>query len=129
MHPQAVSEVEDRITSLGTQVERDEVTDLLTVDREFTVSVVLARCHVPGAGQLRWKVRFDTSLFPDITVVVRLDKENRVARDYYVLPRLDFCASKLSIAECNAIELDGYRHDTLAHLYSLTERVPFRRAA
>lgn len=129
MHPQVVTETQERIAQLGAEVVRHEATDLLTIDDEFTLSIVLARCHVPTAGQYRWKVRFDTSLFPDITVLVRLDHDNRAALDYYVLPRLDFCASKLSLTDRNAMELDGYRFDSLQYLYSLTERVPFRRAA
>ncbi len=129
MHPQVVAEAQGRIAELGTDVVRDKATDLLTVDGEFTLSLVLARCHVPVVGQYRWKVRFDASLFPDITVVVRLDHDNRAALDYYVLPRLDFFAGKLNLAEKNAIELDGYRFDTLDYLYSLTARVAFRRAA
>lgn len=129
MHPQVVAETQERIGQLGAEVERHKATDLLTIDDEFTLSIVLARCHVPVAGQYRWKVRFDTSLFPDITVLVRLDYENRAALDYYVLPRLDFYASKLSLTDKNAIELDSYRFDSLEYLYSLTERVPLRRAA
>ena len=41
-------------------------------------------------GGNHWKVRFDTSLLPDITVAVRLDHANSAALDYYLLPRLDF---------------------------------------
>lgn len=40
-------------------VERDPATDLLTVNREFTVSLVLARCQLLDNGRRRWKVRFD----------------------------------------------------------------------
>ena len=65
------------------------ITDLLTINREFTASIVIVRCQETGAGSLRWHVRFDTGLSPDITVAVRMDPENRIARDYYLLPRVD----------------------------------------
>jgi hypothetical protein len=48
-------------------------------------------------GRRRWKVRFDTSLAPDITVAVRLDETNQAPLDYYLLPRLDFGNSRASI--------------------------------
>jgi hypothetical protein len=65
------------IAEVGGAVVRDPATDLLTVNREFTVSLVLARCQLLDNGRRRWKVRFDTSLAPDITVAVRLDESNQ----------------------------------------------------
>jgi hypothetical protein len=50
-------------------VERDPATDLLRVNREFTVSLILSRCKLLESGRARWKVRFDTGLQPDISVV------------------------------------------------------------
>ncbi|GHT90057.1 serine recombinase [Betaproteobacteria bacterium] len=71
LHPDIVSETVQKIAGVGGSVERDPATDLLNVNREFTVSLVLARCQVLDNGRRRWKVRFDTSLAPDITVVER----------------------------------------------------------
>lgn len=99
------------------------------MNREFTVSLVLARCTVPASGRNRWKIRFDTSLLPDITVAVRLDASNQAPLDYYLLPRLDFGHTRLSLADQNAIEFDSYRFDTLDYLYGMAERTRLRRAA
>jgi ParB/RepB/Spo0J family partition protein len=74
LHPEIVGQTERMIAEVGGAVERDPATDLLTVNREFTVSLVLARCQLLDNGRRRWKVRFDTSLAPDITVAVRLDE-------------------------------------------------------
>jgi len=46
------------------------------VNGEFSVSVVIARCFEIPTGLLRWKLRFDSSLAPDIAVVVRMDRAN-----------------------------------------------------
>ena len=78
------------IADLGGSISRDPATDILQVNHEFTVSLVLARCQTHDNGRNRWKVRFDTSLAPDITVAVRLDQPNQAPLDYYLLPRLDF---------------------------------------
>ena len=118
-----------RIGELGGEVRREPSTELLLVNREFSVSVVLARCKVLDHGGRRWKVRFDTSLQPDITVAVRLDSANAEALDYYLLPRLDFGAPRLSLSEHNAIELESYRFDTLDYLYAMAERTRVRWAA
>nr|WP_301334442.1 recombinase family protein [Solimonas sp. SE-A11] len=129
MNPGIVAQTEAEIARVGGQVFRDPATDLLHVNREFTVSLVLARCTVPASGRNRWKIRFDTSLLPDITVAVRMDVSNQAPLDYYLLPRLDFGHTRLNLADQNAVEFDSYRFDTLDYLYGMAERTRLRRAA
>jgi DNA invertase Pin-like site-specific DNA recombinase len=129
LHPGIVAEAEVQIAALGGAIIRDPATDLLDVNNEFTVSIVLARCHTLDTGRLRWKFRFDTSLLPDITVAVRLDPVNQAPLDYYLLPRLDFGLPRISLAEQNAIEFECYRFDTLEYLYFMAARTRLRRSA
>lgn len=129
MYPEVVSQTEQRIGELGGLVARDPATGILDINDEFSISIVLARCHTSEAGGRRWKIRFDTSLCPDITVAVRLDPNNRSALDYYLLPRLDFGRDRICLAESNAFELDSYRFETLDYLYGMAERFRIRRAA
>ena len=129
LHPEIIGLTERAIAQLGGTVVRDPATDLLTVNREFSISVVLARCQTQDSGRLRWKVRFDTSLAPDITVAVRLDQPNQVPLDYYLLPRLDFGLPRISLAEHNGIEFESYRFDSLDYLHGMAERTRVRRAA
>ncbi|MDM8007121.1 MAG: hypothetical protein QUV05_13365, partial [Phycisphaerae bacterium] len=77
LHPEIVAQTEARIADIGGSVVRDPATDILRVNDEFSVSLVLARCQTHDNGSHRWKVRFDTSLCPDITVAVRLDHANQ----------------------------------------------------
>jgi len=129
LHPQIVSEAEKMIGDLGGTVRRDPATDLLRINEEFSVSLVLARCQTHDSGRNRWKVRFDVSLIPDITVAVRLDQANQEPLDYYLLPRLDFDEPRISLADHNAIEFESYRFDTLDYLYGMAQRSRIRRAA
>lgn len=129
LHPKIVTETETKIVELGGGVSRDPGTDVLTVNSEFTASIVLARCQCHGNGRNHWKVRFDTSLLPDITVAVRLDYSNASALDYYLLPRLDFCQSRIHLADHNSIEFESYRFNTLDYLYGMAQRARLRRAA
>ena len=128
-HPEIVNQTESQIASLGGVVRRDPATDLLRVNDEFSISLVLARCQTPESGRHHWKVRFDTSLAPDITVAVRLDHANQAALDYYLLPHLDFGQSRISLAERNPVEFESYRFDSLDYLYGMAERTRLRRAA
>ena len=129
LHPEIIQRTEAEIIALGGQVTRDPATDLLRVNGEFTVSIVLARCRPTNTGGLRWKLRLDTSLCPDITVAVRLDRENTGVLDYYLLPWLDLGAQGFNLRESNGVILDGYRFDGLGMLYGMAERVSIRRAA
>lgn len=56
---EAIDDTITKIVAVGGGVSRDPVTDLLTVNQEFTVSVVIVRCQQTSAGMLRWKVRLD----------------------------------------------------------------------
>lgn len=123
MHPQVLEETRAEIERLGGTAMLDPRTDLLTVNGELTISIVLARCMVTPSGSLRWKIRLDCGLRPDITVAVRLAPGNERPRDYYLLPWLDVGASQnVRLAEDNGVDIDGYRTDTLDPLYHLTRR-------
>ena len=128
-HPEIVTQTEASIAALGGSVQRDPATDLLRLNGEFSVSLVLSRCQERGSGKLAWKVRFDTSLAPDITVAVRLDPTNQKPLDYYLLPRLDFDQARVNLRERNPIEFETYRFNTLDYLYHMAERSRVRRAA
>jgi DNA invertase Pin-like site-specific DNA recombinase len=129
LHPTIIEEVFEGIRRAGGNVDRDPGTDLLTVNGEFTASIVIARCFATVAGSMRWKVRLDAELKPDLTVAVRMDAANERAKDYYLLPRLDMHEAVLRIAEYNGLSLDSYRFDTLDALFRMSARAPLRRAA
>ena len=129
LHPEIVGQTERMIVDVGGLVTRDAATDMLTVNYEFSVSLVLARCQSLDNERRRWKVRFDTGLAPDITVAVRLDESNQAALDYYLLPRLDFGQPGIHLAEHNPVEFESYRFDSLDYLNGMARRTRIRRAA
>ncbi|MFH4316940.1 hypothetical protein WAI88_21420, partial [Acinetobacter baumannii] len=72
LHPQVFENVIKHLKLAGASVEISAQNDVLTVNDEWTASVVIARCQSTPAGTLRWKLRFDNSLAPDITIAVRM---------------------------------------------------------
>ncbi len=129
LHPTIVASVIAGIERVGGNIAQDSATDLLTINGEFTASIVIVRCFETGAGSLRWKLRLDTLLKPDVTVAVRMDSSNEQAKDYYLLPRLDMREAVLRLAEYNGLSLDAYCFDTLDTFYRMAARVPLRAAA
>jgi DNA invertase Pin-like site-specific DNA recombinase len=129
LHPQVVADTIGGIERLGGLVQRDPITDLLTVNDEILVSIVISRCLTTIAGAFRWKIRFDAGLRPDITIAARMDPTNLRIHDYYLLPRVDVPATQLRLAEDNGVFLDAYRFDSLDFFFRLASRTNFRAAA
>lgn len=129
LYPMIVDQIMGGIHSVGALVSHDEETDLLTVNNEFTVSVVIARCVQRPGGSFRWMIRLDTPLNPDVTVAVRMDGANSRPLDYYVLPATDISGEKLRLAETNGLFFDSYRFDDLDYLIDMSRRVHIREVA
>jgi DNA invertase Pin-like site-specific DNA recombinase len=122
MYPDIIATTMAGITAAGGKVSQHPLTELLTVNDEFTASVVLARCQPTPAGTNRWHIRLDLGLAPDITVAVRMDPENTAILDYYLLPRRDARLGRLRLSESNEFSLDAFRFDTLAPLFEMAAR-------
>jgi DNA invertase Pin-like site-specific DNA recombinase len=129
LHSDLIAEVITEIQGMGGQIRQDLATDLLTVNDEFTTSIVIARCRETLVGSRRWHIRFETSLRPDLTVAVRMAYENAERLDYYLLPRIDLSRPALRLAEYNGTSLDAYRFDTLEHFFEMAERAKLLEVA
>lgn len=129
MYPEVISEIIGKLRAQGATVFTDTETDLHTVNDEITTSLVIARCASTETGALRWKVRFDESLRPDITIVARMDEGNQGIRDYYLLPSLDMTRERFSLAQENGFFLDAYRFSSLDYFFQLARRKPLEDAA
>lgn len=129
LHAGLVDEILVGLASGGGDVTRDTSNDLLLVNGEFTLSLVIARCTRTQAGSHRWKIRFDTSLHPDLTLAVRMDASNSRPLDFYLLPAIDMTTPNLRLAAENGVSLDAYRFEDLTPLYTLSARAPLREAA
>jgi DNA invertase Pin-like site-specific DNA recombinase len=129
LHPELVANIIKQLEELGAQVRQDDRTDLLVINDEFTASIVLSRCKPTPAGSLRWLIRLDQGLVPDITIAARMDAGNAEPTDFYLLPHIDITLPRLLLAEENGAYLDTYRFDTLDFFVSLAVRVNITVAA
>jgi hypothetical protein len=128
-YPKFLGEVTAGLQNAGGEVFCDPVSELLFINNEFTASLVVARSFETQRGSLRWRLRFDTGLVPDITIAVRMDRSNEQPLDYYIFPSLELNTNRLRLAEDNALSLDAYRFNSLDFFYSMVARSAFREAA
>lgn len=129
MHPLMLARTVEQIQRVGGRVAIDPISDLLQINEELLISLVLCRCQRRGSGANRWKIRFDLGLSPDITVAVRMEPGEEIARDYYILPTLDIQQPNIRLSESNASSLEIYRYDSLEALAQLSRRTIVGRAA
>jgi DNA invertase Pin-like site-specific DNA recombinase len=128
-HKSLIETILTDLRATGAEVEVDKQSDLLTINREYTASLLLSRCQETRAGSQRWRLRFDTGLVPDITIAARLNPGNLSVKDYYLLPRIDLLWKRLSLAPENGVLLDLYRFDTLNMFLNLAKRIPLEETA
>lgn len=127
--PAILSDTLQKIEAVGGRISVDPNTQLILVNEELTVSVVLCRCLQVGTGRRRWQVRFDFSLFPDITVAVRMLPGETEILDYYLFPMIDLVAPNLRLGDFNPRELELYRFENLEILSTLSKRFSLSSAA
>jgi hypothetical protein len=73
LHPGLIADLSQRLGGVGATVTQDPRTGLLQINGEYSAEVVLSRCRRTPAGSLRWFVRLDRQVAPDITVLARMD--------------------------------------------------------
>ena len=126
LHKDAIENTIEKLMECGADIQLNDNKNLLVINNMFTASMVIGRCNTLSNGHYRWKIRFDTVLNPDVTIAVRMNRENNDVLDYYLLPALDFNASNLKLDEQNTDFLDSYRFDSLEYLYYMAKRISIR---
>jgi DNA invertase Pin-like site-specific DNA recombinase len=124
-----IESILQQLRAVGAEIQPNEESGLLSINRTFTASLVLARCHEISDGSFRWKIRFDTSLLPDITIAARLKPGNQEVLDYFLFPRIDVLWEKLRLRPDNGVALDLYRFENLSFFENLARTVDIVEAA
>jgi DNA invertase Pin-like site-specific DNA recombinase len=129
IYPGLVEDVVQKLGQAGASVSRDANTDLLLINGEYSASMVLSRCKQTKAGSLRWLIKINERIAPDITILVRMDESNQKVSDYYLLPIMDIDSPKILLCESNGIHLDTYQFSNLEYFTSLAARQTIEVAA
>jgi DNA invertase Pin-like site-specific DNA recombinase len=127
VHADLCASIITDVERAGASIEQNSQTDILTVNQEFSTSVVLSRCRLTGMGCQRWLIRLEDSLRPDITVAARLTPANDSILDYFVFPGIDDLAVGL-LSDRNPLAVEVYRFDNLSAFVQLARRVQIEAA-
>jgi hypothetical protein len=129
MYPGLLDGVVRMLDAAGATVTQDATTDLLLINGEYSASMVLSRCRTTPAGSLRWLLKIDQQIAPDITILVRMDPANERPTDYYLLPIMDIETPRLLLCEVNGVYLDTYQFDSLDYFVQMAARENIEVAA
>lgn len=121
-HHSQVQTIIGELKATSATVQVNETNGLLLINGEYTASLVFGRCRELPGGSLRWLLRLDASLSPDITIAARLQPGNQAILDYYLFPSIDSLANRLTLASQNGFLLDVYRFEDLSFFVSLARR-------
>jgi DNA invertase Pin-like site-specific DNA recombinase len=117
------TDIVDRIRKLGGTVTCDPLSATLTINNEFTASIIIARCRRwMRAPSRHWFISAGARSKADIAIVVRMDAENRAPQDYYILPRLDGGGRRMTLREENGAYFDTYRFSSLEFFFGMVRR-------
>jgi len=117
LRPAVVEDVILLVLQAGGTIVRDSFPHLLRVNDEFSVSVVIARCH---SRYSRARIHFDRKRKPNITVAARMDETNTKCLDYFIIPHAGFGWPRLlDIRVGKRSKWEKYRFDSLESLLDL----------
>jgi len=126
---------EQLIGVLRRQIERRGATAVwnrsqrtLVLNQELRVWVVLIRHNVTPGGFSHWLLRRHCQIKPDLTMALRMDRNNEGIQDYYLLPGLEQTGERVWLAEQNGIYLDAYRFESLDFLVGMATRTNLAKA-
>lgn len=127
-HKGIVYDVIAEINAVYGWVETESSCSYMRVNDEFSLSIIISRCHIRPSGKRQWRIRFDKGLAADITIVVRMDENNCEPLDYYILPAVDCLYQELLMVDMNPFYLELYRFPSLSSFFTLTERTVLMEA-
>lgn len=122
-HADLIASIFDQLLSLGATVSVNQQNDVLTINSEYTASLILARCRETSARSFRWLLRFDASVHPDIIIAARLRPGNDEILDFYLLPSTDVLTEQLRLQPDNGLVLDVYRFNNLNFFMEIAQRM------
>ena len=121
-HIEVSESIIQQIRDCGASVKIQGSDGIISVNQEFTFSIVLARC-VTGDRGGAWLVRFDRTIRPNLSIVARLQPDNESIHDYYIFPAIDVLEHRLRLAKYNRLALDAYRFENLKFFLGMSRRV------
>ncbi|WP_227136256.1 recombinase family protein [Kosakonia radicincitans] len=125
-HWQVLEKFKNDVISKNCLIDDIKYHPLIKINDEISISLILCRCNKLKSGKLRWKVRFDAKLNPDLTIVFRMNKDNSDPLDYYILPKLDVAFSNMIMTEKNNLLLELYRYESLETFLNMIQRIDIR---
>jgi DNA invertase Pin-like site-specific DNA recombinase len=109
-----LSELHERIEAAGGHAERqrNRRSAVLIINGDLRLTVLVVKCSGSTNGRHLWRTRTRCKT-ADVSVVARMDHENKEVRDYYVVPHDKLSDRHLTLREEGHPALNPFRIETL----------------
>jgi len=112
----------------GTAIWRGRHRQLL-INNRLRVRIHLLRHNQSSTGQSFWRIHNAVHEVSDLTLAVRMARDNQEIKDFYLLPHLDGNWEELNLTENNGVYRDTFRFDTLDFLANLGAQTRLKEGA
>jgi hypothetical protein len=112
----------EEMSSIGASVAREDDSQFLVVNGEYSVFFAVVRCRHTKYRGPRWFVPRIPREVADIRIAARMSSDNMSVLDYYVFPKSVSLTRTLDLGERNSVFIDIHRFDDLEFVKSLARR-------
>ncbi|MDI9222119.1 recombinase family protein [Pantoea sp. EA-12] len=100
----------------------------IKVCNETSICFLMSKYKETKAGSMRWQVKAGKATEFDLTVIVRMEKENKCPEDYFVIPTIDKFSLDIKLKLNNPRHIQLYRFSSLDRLIELFKRTTVTEA-
>jgi len=102
----------------------DTNTQLVTINKAFTIAIWIARCRSSPYGYSHWPFNRHRLLGADISVLIRVLPDNVTVRDYFIAPAWVAEQAPPMLSPNNGVRLDAFLFPSLEPLVAMARRAP-----
>ncbi|MBS0189668.1 MAG: recombinase family protein [Planctomycetes bacterium] len=128
-HPRLLGDMIQDLQTMGATVQKGETSDVFVINGLYSASLYLARCKAAPNGSLRWRFRVPQQKNTDIHIVARMDADNELPTDYYLLPAIDLEMPEFRLTEFNGASIDTFRFESLEFFFGMAKVIQIEGAA
>jgi DNA invertase Pin-like site-specific DNA recombinase len=122
MHAKQLNDLLSQLKANGAVIEMSPKTGTLTVNGEFSLRLIVARCIKTPDGGVGWWIPKRQSSGCDLTIVARMNDGNARILDYFLFPANEHPRKKVLVRSEMSIVLRVFLFETLEHIYRICRR-------
>jgi len=123
---QTIENLMSDIGRVGGSALYDPQTKIMRVNDEFSVAIWIAQYRIIVTGYPRWPFWKRGLIGPDVTILIRMESDNRTVRDFLIAPAHEAQSALRMLKAGNGVRLDAFLFASLDPVVEMARREPMR---